>query len=98
MPAAEAGGRQLIATYYVDDAVASLTQDGVARTMVRDPAGRVRLRQTTGGPEDELSHYGDDSDSPSWIKTGSNWERQVGGIGGDQIATVDQAVGQARRG
>jgi hypothetical protein len=64
VPATDAGGQQLTGTYYVDDSVRTLTQNGVTRTMLRDPAGRVRDRQTTASTNDEISHYSDDSDSP----------------------------------
>jgi RHS repeat-associated protein len=84
VPGVDAGGSPLTSTYYVDDRVRSMTQDGTTQTFSMDPARRVRVRATSGQP-DQIYHYSDDSDAPSWINEGgpnSNWSRYAGSIGG----------------
>lgn len=84
VPSAAGGGDDdLTATYYVNDLVESLSQDGTT-TYLLDPGRRVR--QVSGQGSGTL-HYQDDSDSPSWVDKGSNaWERYIEGIGGDLVA------------
>jgi hypothetical protein len=41
-------------------------------------------------------HYGDDSDSPTWVSESSNglsWTRNVRGVDGDLVAVQDSAAG-----
>lgn len=100
VPAQDAGGQVLTNTYYIDDHVRSMNQTqgsaNVTKTIFRDPNARVHKRTTSGttpATPDEVSHYADSSDTTSWIDLGSgNWERQVTGIDGDLIGTVDQSA------
>jgi RHS repeat-associated protein len=95
VPAADAGGQTLSASYYVDDRVRSLTQGGVTKTYTNDPAGRIRLTQTTSQP-DQIEHYSGDSDSPSWTAIGaSNWQRYVPDIDGSLCANQQGSGGTA---
>jgi RHS repeat-associated protein len=97
VPAAAAGGEPLDATYYGNDLVKSLKQkdqtgDEITHTLLLDPARRPRIRQVTAQP-DELLHYSDESDSPSWIQKSTAWQRNIEGIGSNLAATQDSSTG-----
>ncbi len=83
VPAADAGGSDFSATYYVNDLAHSMTQTGRTTTFGLDPLLRTRLRSTTGSA-DEVQHYGGDAPAPSWseVPTSGAWTRLVGGISG----------------
>jgi RHS repeat-associated protein len=92
VPALDAGGTSMSATYYQDDRVRSMTQGSVTKTYTNDPLGRIHLTQTTG-QSDQTDHFSSDGDSPSWTGIGSsNWQRYVGGIDGN-LCAVQQGVG-----
>jgi RHS repeat-associated protein len=86
-------GSGLTATYFVNDRTKTLTQNGVTQTYSLDPLSRILARQSSGSVTGtESSHYGDDSDAPSWIATGTNtWTRYITGLSGDLVATSDDA-------
>jgi RHS repeat-associated protein len=86
VPAADAGGAGLTASYDVNDMASTLTQSGKTHTILLDPMKRPRVERT--GTSSQIQHYSDDTDSPTWAvnpATGA-WERYVGGIGGDLAA------------
>jgi RHS repeat-associated protein len=89
LPAADAGGSSLTATYYVDNTLHTASQDGRTIAYALDPAGRVRERTVSGDEQfDEVDHFDDGSDSPSWTDDGGGyWTRNISGIDGDLVAT-----------
>jgi RHS repeat-associated protein len=97
VPGAFAGGEQLDATYYANDLVRTLKQkdasgNEITHTLLLDPARRPRIRQVTG-QTDELLHYSDESDSPSWTQKGTTWQRNIEGIGASLAAIQDSSSG-----
>ncbi len=93
IPAQHSGGGVLTYTYYANEQVRTITQDGVSKTYNLDAAGRQRQSVATGGTTyTETLHYKDDSDSPSWTSTANaqgqetSWERNIEGIDGDLAA------------
>lgn len=83
LPGYLAGGKTLTTSYFSTDMVASQTQDGVTNTFQLDAALRQRQRIQGGGFEGvEVFHYTSGSDTPSWTQLGSDWNRNVFGIGG----------------
>jgi len=93
IPAQYAGGGALAYTYYVNDQVRRISQDGVSKTYSLDPSGRQRQTVTSGGTtHTETLHYQDGSDSPAWTRVTDgqgqevSWERNIEGIDGDLAA------------
>ncbi|HEX5923489.1 MAG TPA: LamG-like jellyroll fold domain-containing protein [Baekduia sp.] len=96
VPAGGAGEDALSSTYFDDDRVRSQSQSDITNTYDLDPARRSMVRSTSSaaGSGTETSHYSDDSDSPSWTATDDgHWSRNIGGVDGDLIATVDDSAG-----
>jgi YD repeat-containing protein len=90
VPAADAGGSALTASYYTNDMVRSLTQAGTTRTWTLDPNRRLRVRTDIGGASGtRTNHYVNDHDAPAWIdEPGGGWSRNVPGLGG-ALAAVE---------
>jgi RHS repeat-associated protein len=95
IPAEYAGGGALTYTYYANDQVRTISQDGVSKTHSLDPQGRQRSTIAGGGTtHTETLHYADSSDSTSWSATKNSsgvemaWDRTVAGIDGDLAATT----------
>ena len=90
LPAADAGGTtndELTSTYYVDNQLASQTQEGQTIGYNLDPAGRTRELVYTGKKTaDTINHYAGPGDSPAWTKTSSEWTRNIPGITGSLSA------------
>ncbi|MHB8241956.1 MAG: RHS repeat-associated core domain-containing protein [Solirubrobacteraceae bacterium] len=87
LPAADAGGSALTSTYYVNNRVASQTQNGETITYQLDPDGRARETVSTGTTNSTvIAHFAAPGDSPAWTANGSNWTRYVTGIGGGLAA------------
>jgi streptogramin lyase len=81
LPAADAEGHELTSTYYVDNAVASQTQNGVTNSYALDPEGRVR--ETTTGTKKVVSHYDGSGESVAWTsESAESWTRNIPGIDG----------------
>jgi RHS repeat-associated protein len=97
VPASDAGGEgALTSSFFADDRTRSQTQTGTTNTYDLDPARRmmVRSQAVSGVTRTETSHYADDSDGPSWTATDNgHWSRNVPGITGDMVATVDDSAG-----
>jgi RHS repeat-associated protein len=94
VPAADAGGDPLTSSFFADDLTRSQTQAGTTNSYDLDPARRAMVRATTAGgvATTETSHYSDDSDKSSWTATDTgHWSRNVTGVDGDLVATVDDA-------
>jgi RHS repeat-associated protein len=93
IPAQHSGGGVLTYTYYANEQVRTIAQDGVSKTYALDPMGRQRQTVASGGTTyTETLHYQDGSDSPSWTRVANSqgvetsWERNVEGIDGDLAA------------
>jgi streptogramin lyase len=85
LPAADAEGHELTSTYYVDNAVASQSQNGVTNNYYLDPEGRTR--ETVTGTKTVFSHYDGPGQSVAWTAEGANWTRNIPGIDGSLLAT-----------
>jgi hypothetical protein len=92
LPGADAGGPEMAVTtsYYVDNQVASQTQNGKTSNYFMDPAGRVRETETTvsGKTTSTVSHYSAPGAALSWTgEPESKWTRDIPGIDGTLCAT-----------
>lgn len=100
-----AGGKALTTEYFANDLVkrqkqclnsspCSLDDDsslGVLNTYQLDPLlrQRSRVQKTSSSTQTESYHYSDESDSPSWIGSGSagaDWSRNVADFAGNLTA------------
>jgi RHS repeat-associated protein len=93
IPAQHSGGGVLSYTYYANDQVRTISQDGVSKTYTLDPAGRhYRTQVSDGTTHTERLLYRDGSDSPTISQTlNSSQEvvsaqRYIEGIDGDLAA------------
>ncbi len=92
LPASDAGGKEpseaLTSAFYVDNQVASQTQNGQTFGYNLDPAGRTRETVATGKKvSDIISHYAGPGQSPSWTtSTSGETSRDIPGIGGELAA------------
>ena len=98
------GGSDLIAGYYSNDTVASLSEGVRKKVFTLDPARRIRqTTDTTSNTETKriLNHYSVNNDSPTWIATsidsGSTWtwQRNVTGIDGG-LGAVQSSTGSVQ--
>jgi RHS repeat-associated protein len=93
LPAADAGGKELITSYFSTDMVATQEQGGVRNSLQLDASGRQRAREQAGGVAGlEIFHYDGSSDSPAWTELGATWSRNITGIGGE-LAAVQESSG-----
>lgn len=91
VPAGHAGGGPLTTSYYANDMVRSQSQDGATKGWLLDPTLQRPRASTPNGSAQEVLHYADDSDSPSWTAqltngTETSWSRNIEGIDGDLAA------------
>jgi streptogramin lyase len=96
LPSGDAEGHVLESTFYVDNAVATQTQNGVANDYYMDPAGRVR--ETITGAKKVIAHYDgsgeavastcEGSEKAETCESGGKWTRNIPGIDGTLAATV----------
>jgi RHS repeat-associated protein len=90
-------GAAVTAAYFANDLVRSLSRGTATQRWTLDAAGRLATRtDLTGGTETGrvVNHYADGSDSPAWIAenaAGTAWTRNVRGLDGALVATVDQS-------
>ncbi len=89
LPAADAGGSELLSTFYVDNELASQEQNGETIGYQLDPAGRPRETVSTGKYASTVtSHYAGDGGTPAWTTNSSGeWTRDIRGIEGGLVAT-----------
>ncbi|MDX6601520.1 MAG: hypothetical protein QOF13_722 [Solirubrobacterales bacterium] len=93
LPAKYAGGSTLATTFYSNEMVATQSQGGLTNSYQLDAAGRPRqVTQTGTKTGTEIFHYAMASDSTAWTERGSNWTRNIGGIGGD-LAAIQESSG-----
>jgi YD repeat-containing protein len=86
LPAADAGGTgmEITSSYYVDNQVASQTQNGKTTNYYMDPAGRLREARAPGV---SVTHYAGPSSTTSWVsEPESKWSRNIRGIDGSLSA------------
>jgi RHS repeat-associated protein len=94
LPAKDAGGSTLETTFYSNEMVATQTQNGLTNSYQLDSTGRPRELKVTGSKEaTEVFHYAGGSDSPAWTAKGSEWTRNIGGIGGG-LAAIQPSSGE----
>jgi hypothetical protein len=85
LPAADAEGHELSSTFYVDNAVASQSQNGVTNNYYLDSEGRVR--ETVSGATTTITHYDGPGDGVAWTsETGGKSTRNIAGIDGSLSA------------
>ncbi len=85
LPAADAEGHELTSTFYVDNAVASQTQNGVTNEYKLDPEGRTR--ETISGAVKTISHYDGPGENVAWTESPGKWVRNIYGPDGTLTAT-----------
>ncbi len=95
LPAADAGGSELISTFYTDGTLASQSQGGQTIGYYLDPVGRPRQTVSTGTINSTVtSHYVGEGAAPAWTEdTAGKWTRKIRGIDGGLVAT--QGSGEA---
>lgn len=96
IPAADAVGTgaahsvtgTLTHTYYVNDMISNQSQGSASRNYTLDPnADRIHTITNAGTT---INHFNDNSDSPAWTESGSNWERYISGpTGGLEAITTN---------
>ncbi len=95
LPAADAEGNALESTFYVDNAVATQTQNGVTNSYYLDPDGRTR--ETVTGAKKVITHYDGPGEAMSWTGEGSGtsekWTRSIPGIDG-ALTAVQKGEGK----
>lgn len=93
LPAKFAGGSTLEISFYSNEMPASQSQGGLTNTYQLDATGRPRqVTQTGTKTGTEVFHYSVASDSTAWTERGSNWTRNIGGIGGG-VAAIQESSG-----
>ena len=100
LPAGDAEGHALESTFYVDNAVATQTQNGVTNDYFMDPSGRVR--ETISGAKKTISHYDGPGEAVAWTCEGAEkaetcestakWTRNIPGIDGT-LSAVQNGTG-----
>jgi RHS repeat-associated protein len=98
VPATHSGGGVLGSAYYLNDMIESQTQDTVTKSWLLDPSQTRHRATAPNGGHQEILHYADGSDSPSWTEKVSNgtttsWSRNIEGIDGDLAATHNSQTG-----
>jgi RHS repeat-associated protein len=92
--AKDAGGSTLETTFYSNEMPAIQSQNGITNSYQLDAAGRPRELKVTGSKEaTEVFHYAGGADSPAWTAKGSEWTRNIGGIGGE-LAAIQPSSGE----
>ncbi len=91
LPAADSGSGEVTSSYYVDNELASQTQNSKTYKYYMDPAGRLRETKTeTGGKTvaEVTSHYSGPGSALTWTSEegGKKWSRNIPGIDGSLTA------------
>jgi streptogramin lyase len=85
LPAADAEGHELTTSFYVDNAVAGQTQNGVTNEYKPDPEGRTR--ELISGSTKTIDHYDGPGETVAWSESPEKWVRNITGIDGALLAT-----------
>ncbi|HXA53414.1 MAG TPA: hypothetical protein VNV37_00920, partial [Solirubrobacteraceae bacterium] len=94
LPAVDAGGEEMTASYYVDNQILTQKQDGETFTYNYDPAGRVNdsINETKGKLTD-IDHYDAPGEAVAWISEPEGaWTRNVPGLDGS-LAAIQKSTG-----
>jgi RHS repeat-associated protein len=92
LPAKDAGGTEaaedLTSTYYLDNQVATQSQNGETLSYELDPSGRTLETDGTGKKEANTTlHYAGPTDSPAWMENSTGeTSRNIPGINGQLVA------------
>jgi RHS repeat-associated protein len=93
LPEEHSGGGVLTYTYYANNQLETISQDGVSKTYALDPNSRQHQTIADDGiTHTETLHYQDDTDSITWTSTEDDqdeetaWTRNVEGIDGTLVA------------
>jgi RHS repeat-associated protein len=83
LPGADAGGQELVSSYYADNQLATQEQEEKELSYSYDPAGRVLKTITKGGGGSTvLSHYAGPGETPAWEEEGTGtWTREISAFG-----------------
>jgi streptogramin lyase len=101
LPAGDAEGHALESAFYVDNAVATQTQNGVTNNYYMDPNGRVR--ETITGAKKIITHYDGAGEAVAWTCEGAEkgekcesakWTRNIPGIDG-ALTAIQNGTGTA---
>ncbi len=93
LPAADAEGNPVTSTYYTDNQLASIEQNGQTLGYTLDPEGRTILTVATGKRTGSTTtNYAGSGNDPSWTSNAAEWSRNIVGLGGKLVAT--QANGE----
>jgi hypothetical protein len=94
MPSGDAGGHEIVSTYYVDNQVAAQKQNEQLLKYTYDPAGRameaISENEKTKAKATVVTHYAGSGNALTWSSEGTEkWSRNVPGIDGalDAIQT-----------
>jgi DNA-binding beta-propeller fold protein YncE len=98
MPSGDAGGHEIVSTYYVDNQLASEEQNKQLVDYKYDPMGRTietaSENKETKAKANVVSHYAGSGNALTWTSEGTEkWTRNIPGIDGTLSAT--QEVGKA---
>jgi hypothetical protein len=86
LPAADAEGHELSSTFYVSNAVATQSQNGVTNNYYLDGEGRVR--ETISGANSIVTHYDAPGEGVAWTSESEGKStRNIAGIDGTLSAT-----------
>jgi streptogramin lyase len=85
LPAADAEGHELTSSFYVDNAVATQSQNGVTNEYKLDPEGRTR--ELISGSIKTIDHYDAPGEAVAWSETPEKWVRNIAGVDGTLLAT-----------
>lgn len=91
LPASDAGGPEISSSFYVDNQVASQTQNEETTAYYMDPEGRTRETVASGKGANGVSitHFPGPGSGVSWIaETEGKWTRDIPGIDGTLTGTV----------
>jgi DNA-binding beta-propeller fold protein YncE len=91
LPASDAGGHGIASTYYVDNQVATQTQNEQVNEYTYDPAGRtmetVSENEKTKVKSTVITHYRTPGEALTWTSEGAEkWTRSILGIEGGLVA------------
>ena len=95
VPSADAGGTgNLSISYYANDMVAGMIQNGQSMSWGLDPAGRLATYTDTSGAT-HSNHYNSDTDAPNWtdkrnVNGSDTWTRNIPDIDNSLAAIEDQ--------
>ncbi len=82
MPGADAGGKEITATFYVDNQTREETQNSETLHYYLDPEGRNREIYNPGTKTTAIDHYSGPRATICWMSEGEKWTRNIPGIDG----------------